>query len=125
MTCSLTTAMTPRAHRRRGPGGRRVGAVALALVVMAVLAGCGTSSTAGTTKTTKPLPAGRYPSRVSKMVCASEAPHEVGLALGETAAVTRPTWVDHVYSCHYVHTSGSMMLSVKELSSWPETVAYY
>ncbi|MGH3421787.1 MAG: hypothetical protein ACRDOD_19605, partial [Streptosporangiaceae bacterium] len=30
-----------------------------------------------------------------------------------------------VYTCHYDYPSGSMTLSVKELSSWPETLAYF
>ncbi len=95
------------------------------MLVAATLAACGASPAASTTKTTKPLPAGRYPSEVSKMVCKTDAPHDVGEALGETAAVTTPTWQDHVYSCHYDYQSGSMSLSVKELSSWPETLAYF
>lgn len=89
------------------------------------LAGCGGSTQATGTKTTVPLPAGRNPSLVSEMVCRNEASHDVGLALGETAAVTTPTWVDHVYTCQYNYPSGSLTLSVKELSSWPETLAYF
>ncbi|MGH9078900.1 MAG: hypothetical protein ACRDYE_02265, partial [Acidimicrobiales bacterium] len=99
--------------------------VLLPLVLAVALAGCSASSSADTTKTTKPLPAGRTPSEVSKMVCRPEAAHDVGLALGETATVSTPTWADHVYTCHYDYPSGSMTLSVKELSSWPETLAYF
>lgn len=96
------------------------------LLVGVVAAACGTSAqSAGTTKGTVPLPAGRYPSAVSKMVCKSEAAHDVGLALGETASVTTPTWADHVYTCQYDYASGTLALSVKELSSWPETLAYF
>jgi hypothetical protein len=47
------------------------------------------------------------------------------LALAETASVTTPTWADHVYSCQYNYPRGSLALSVKELSSWPETLAYF
>lgn len=36
-----------------------------------------------------------------------------------------PTWIDHLYSCQYGYPTGSMELSVKELSSWAETGAYY
>jgi hypothetical protein len=45
--------------------------------------------------------------------------------LGETATVSKPTWVDHLYSCKYRYSTGSMELSVKELSSWPQTTAYF
>jgi hypothetical protein len=100
--------------------------VLIPVLLALLLAACGTSSSsADTTKTTKPLPAGRNPSTVSKMVCRTEASHDLGLALGETATVTTPTWADHVYTCHYDYPSGSITLSVKELSSWPETLAYF
>jgi hypothetical protein len=112
---------SPRPERRYG-----VGLVVIPLLLALLLAGCGASTQAAdSTKTTRPLPAGRYPSTVSKMVCRSEASHDLGLALGETAAVTTPTWTDHVYTCHYDYPSGSLTLSVKELSSWPETLAYF
>ena len=45
--------------------------------------------------------------------------------MGETATVSDPTWIDHLYSCRYGYPTGSMELSVKELSSWAETAAYY
>ena len=95
------------------------------MLLAPLLAGCGGSSQPSTTKTTVPLPAGRDPSTISKMVCRSEAIHDVGLALGETASVTTPTWMEHLYTCHYEYQSGTLTLSVKELSSWPETLAYY
>jgi hypothetical protein len=97
--------------------------VAVLVTVLVLAAGCGSSPQA--TATTRPLPAGRYPSQVSKMVCASEAPHDVGLALGEKATVTTPTWSDHLYTCRYVYPSATVTISVKELSSVAETTAYY
>jgi len=45
--------------------------------------------------------------------------------LGLTAEVTDATWVDHRYSCRYKYPDGSFDLSVKELSSWPETFGYF
>ena len=39
--------------------------------------------------------------------------------------MSAPTWVDHLYSCQYGYPTGSMELSVKELSSWAQTAAYY
>ncbi len=59
------------------------------------------------------------------MVCAHEAQEDIASALGETASVSDPTWIDHLYSCQYGYPTGSMELSVKELSSWAETTAYY
>ena len=50
-------------------------------------------------------------------------------ALGERAKVSTPTWVDHRYSCTYDYPDatapGSFEVSVTELSSWPETYAYF
>jgi len=104
---------------------------------MAVMAGTGcaggsaapastaTGNGVSTATTAVPLPAGRYPSAISKMVCADEAQKDIASALGETASVSDPTWIDHLYSCRYGYPTGSMELSVKELSSWAETAAYY
>jgi hypothetical protein len=49
----------------------------------------------------------------------------IASALGVTADVSTPTWVDHLYSCTYKYPTGSMVLSIKELSSWSETFAYF
>jgi hypothetical protein len=88
---------------------------------------CGTSATtAQTTVTTRaPLPAGRLPSKISKEVCASEARKDINEVLGVNASVQTPTWVDHLYSCRYQYPDGSMVLSVKELSSWTQTKSYF
>jgi hypothetical protein len=59
------------------------------------------------------------------MVCQSKAAGEIQEVLGETAVVEDRTWVDHLYSCDYRFKSGSIVLSVKELSSWSQTLAYY
>jgi hypothetical protein len=59
------------------------------------------------------------------MVCAHEAVSEINSALGEKATVTKPTWVDHRYSCQYGYPTGSMAVSVKELSSWTQTKQYF
>ena len=45
--------------------------------------------------------------------------------LGEFATVSRPTWANHLYSCQYRYPTGSMALSVKELSSWAQTKSYF
>jgi hypothetical protein len=56
-----------------------------------------------------PLPAGPQPSAVSK----------------EKPSVSKPTWIDHRYTCRYSYPTASMTLSVKELSSWAQTIAYF
>ena len=112
--------MVSREARR---AGSLSGVVALGIVVV-LAAGCSTTASTSTAATV-PLPAGRYPSKVSKMVCVSQAAREVGLALGEKATVTTPTWVDHLYSCRYDYPDASVALSVKELSSTAETTAYF
>jgi hypothetical protein len=71
-------------------------------------------------------PAGPNPSESAQMVCAPEAQKDLASALGvATTAVTSPTWNDHVYSCRYMYTDGTMALSVKELSNRAETTAYF
>lgn len=102
----------------------------LILIGVVALAGgaCTSPSAVGTgTATTiqRPLPAGPRPSAIAKQVCQSEAHREIDSALGEKGAVSTPTWVGHLYSCRYIYPTGSMVLSVKELSSWPETDAYF
>ena len=59
------------------------------------------------------------------MVCAKKAQIEIGDALGERASVSKPTWVDHTYTCLYHYASGSFTMSVKELSSWSQTLSYF
>ena len=102
-------------------------AVVVMSLTVALAAACSVSapSSASTTKDTKPLSAGKYPSKVSKEVCKSDAPHDVGEALGEKATVTPPTWVNHLYSCTYEYPNAKMTLSVKELSSPKQTTAYF
>jgi hypothetical protein len=103
----------------------------LVVVALAALgaAACGTTAptvqTRAPSKTTVPLPAGRFPSKISKEVCADEAQKDIAEVLGVTAVVQTPTWVGHLYSCRYQYPNGSMVLSVKELSSWSETKGYF
>lgn len=72
-----------------------------------------------------PLPAGRTPSIIAKMVCRPKAQREIAEVLGVTAKVAAPTWVNHLYSCRYQYPNGAFVLSVKELSSWAQTKAYF
>jgi hypothetical protein len=59
------------------------------------------------------------------MVCAREAQREIAETLGVHASVSTPTWAGHAYSCRYAYPDGDFVLTVKELSSWPQTFAYY
>lgn len=60
------------------------------------------------------------------MVCAREAQRDIAGVLGiKPTAVTKPTWVDHLYSCTYRYPSGSFTVSVKQLEDRPTTIAYY
>jgi hypothetical protein len=87
--------------------------------------GGGPTTSRPTATTEAPEPAGKNPSEISKMVCASEAQGEIKRVLGVTAHVAPPTWVDHLYSCRYEYPNGTFVLSVKELSSWPQTYAFF
>ncbi len=104
----------------------------VALAALAVIgAGCSSgtpSATQGTTSTTRPpQPAGPTPSPLAVQICATEAREGIASSLGEVATISTPTWsaAEHLYSCDYRYPTGSFTLSMKELSSWPETFAYY
>jgi hypothetical protein len=89
-------------------------------------AGGPTTATSRPTATTEaPEPAGKKPSAISKEVCSSDAQGEIKRVLGVTAHVVTPIWVDHLYSCRYRYPNGTFVLSVKELSSWSQTYAYF
>jgi hypothetical protein len=99
--------------------------VALAPLILLVSA-CGSSTPAATTTAAvRPLPAGRLPSEIALMVCQAKVQREINLVLGVTATVMDRTWVDHEYSCRYGYPTGSFELSVKELSSWTQTLDYF
>ena len=96
----------------------------LGLAILAIglgIAGCGSA----TSSAESPKPAGKSPAAISRMVCAEEAAGEIAEVVGAKASVTAPTWSDHVYSCGYRYREGTMVLSVKELSSWSQTYAYF
>ena len=102
------------------------------LAGVVAIAGCGSSSsnTSGTTQTTaatvKGHPAGALPSESARMVCAAEAQNDIAASLGVKATVTKPTWVNHVYSCNYTYAGGGVItLSVHELDSKAQTDAEY
>jgi hypothetical protein len=45
--------------------------------------------------------------------------------MGAKASVAPPTWTGHRYACGYRYQQGIMTLSVKEVSSWPQTYGYF
>jgi hypothetical protein len=108
---------------------RFVGVLAAGLGLLA--AGCSSgaggasASPSALVSSRRPLPAGRTPSEISKMVCAREAQKDITEVLGVHASVSKPTWAGHTYSCRYVYPDGDFVLTVKELSSWPQTFSYY
>lgn len=72
-----------------------------------------------------PAPAGATPSAIAKQVCSTKAQHLIADVLGERASVSKPTWHHHLYACDYRYAHGTMVLSVKELSSWSATFGYF
>ncbi len=95
-----------------------------ALLGLALVSGACSFGSNGIVSAVAPLPAGPNPSNIAKEVCSTKARQLIASALGETATVSTPTWVDHLYSCQYRYPMGSMVLSVKELSSWSQTKGY-
>lgn len=87
-----------------------------------MIVGCsaGTSSAA-----VGPLPAGPTPSPIAKMPCSAKTQKEIATTLGLKATLPTKTWIAHRYSCPYVYPNGSFTLSIQELSSWRQTLAYY
>jgi hypothetical protein len=59
------------------------------------------------------------------MICQSKAAGEIQDVLGEKAVVTDKSWSNHLYTCKYKFESGTITLSIKELSSWNETLSYF
>ena len=60
------------------------------------------------------------------MVCAQKTQGELSALLGVTpVTAVSPRWNDHLYACPFQYANGVMTLSVKELSSWPQTLTYF
>jgi hypothetical protein len=115
--------------------------VAGVVIAGVALAGCGSSdpSSEATPPTTTKLPpaptsppaanaepAGADPSEASVMICSAEAQEDIAKILDATPdRVSSPTWTDQKYSCDYVYRDAVIGLSVKELSSAAETLAFF
>jgi hypothetical protein len=96
----------------------------LVLLVLLLFCVAGTVGASGAWGET-PQPAGSQPSNIATMVCQKKAQTEIGDAMGVGAMVTNRTWAGHVYSCDYRYPDATMVVSVKELSSWSQTLRYF
>jgi hypothetical protein len=102
-------------------------------VLAVCLCSCsGSTNTAGSTSSTiystslqAPEPAGKDPSAIAIEVCSKTAQTEIAHVLGVKAVVQTPIWAGEQYTCRYQYPDGSFVLSVKELSSWSQTYAYF
>jgi hypothetical protein len=107
----------------------RVLAAVVALAILGTSCSSGTPSASQTTTSTTsaPMPAGPTPSPLAVQICATEAREGIASTLGEVANISPPAWsaAQHLYSCDYRYPSGSFTLSMKELSSWAQTYAYF
>ena len=113
--------------------------VPVSVAIALALAACGGSAKPSSSPTTPQGPtttatghiakvASSKPSISAKMICEPEAQKDIyDSATGvKTVSVSKPTWVDHVYSCDYNYPGGARIrLAVKEMSSTAETTAYY
>jgi hypothetical protein len=123
-----TSIFKGRPLRSRFVRGRALVGVPIVLFAALLAAACGGAkggSGQSTADRRVPLPAGPYPSAVSKMVCSAKTQGELANVLVVTAQVPTPSWVDHVYTCRFTYSDGVMVLSVKELSSWSDTIGYF
>lgn len=100
--------------------GARLLLGAVATVALSAAAG-----SPGAVGALKPRPAGKNPSPIARMPCVAKTQRELAEALGEKGTVLDRRWVQHRYSCTYRYATGSYTLSVKELSSWGQTYAYF
>ena len=122
---AATRPLAPRSTATLARVRRLMAIVALAPLILLVSVCVAGVPSATATVARRPLPAGRHPSPIALMVCRPKAQREINEVLGVKAKVSDRTWVDHKYSCRYGYPNGSFELSVKELSSWSQTFAYF
>lgn len=94
-----------------------------------LIAGCSgpaATAAAGDPPPAVTAPATDAPPVAAAMVCSADAQQAISLSLGQTLRQpVAPTWADHLYSCRYVYPSGTVTLSVKQLSGTDAAKAYY
>jgi hypothetical protein len=94
--------------------------VAMTTVAALALAGCGSTASSSSAPSSHATPASASasaggPSAQTRMICATEAQHDLAATLGLQAAnVSTPTWRADVYSCAYRYANGSFTLSVHQ-----------
>jgi hypothetical protein len=100
----------------------RMALLGAAAAVALALAGCAGSSPA---VTPVPVVATTGPSAAALMVCAPEAQADIAEALGVSPSQTPVrSYVDHLLTCRYPYTDGTMVLTVKDLPDVPTATAY-
>ncbi len=107
----------------------------LVLAAGIALAACSSSGTHKSTSTSTdatitqeqshPTPPGKYPDKSAQMICSKRLEIATAKALGISATITTPRWHDALYSCTFVYPTGSIHLSLKELGSKAQTIAYF
>jgi hypothetical protein len=98
---------------------------ALAVAAMTIAAVVVVAQTSAPAGAAGPQAAEKKPSKLATMVCAPKTAEEIGQIVALHETVVGKTWLDHRYSCRYRFKIGTMVLSVKELSSWSQTIGYF
>lgn len=89
------------------------------LVVIAAILASGNASASAPQATPRPT-------KKATMVCAGEAQRDIaGVLAIKPTSITKPTWIDRVYSCTYHYPTGSFTISVKQLRDRPSTITYF
>lgn len=106
--------------------------ISFVLVAGLVIAGCSSASVtresndaAIAQEQAHPSPPGKNPDKSAQMICSEKLELATAKALGVTAVITEPRWHNDLYSCSFVYPNGSIHLSLKELGSKAQTVAYF
>jgi hypothetical protein len=90
-------------------------------VLAAATLGVTATSTAAAAHATK-----LKPSPKDKMICAKEVKRELaGVLAVKPTTVSKPTWVDQLYSCTYTYRDGAFTISVKDLPNKTAALAYF
>src|SRR5262245_54991583 len=94
----------------------------LALVSL-LAAGCSGSGKPATTSSTSSTDG---PSASALMVCSTEAQADIEEAIGvRVSSPPTSTFADHLFTCDYRYSGGTMVLTVKDMPDKASTDAYY